>query len=99
VPHSIRKLNCWEFKNCGREPGGLLTDQLGECPVARALRFDGLNGGIAAGRACWMMTGDKLPCQAGTGGRPVPCHACDFYRRVLFEEQGRAQFRFAVESA
>jgi hypothetical protein len=75
-----------------------MTGQFGVCPVARALRLDGLNGGVAAGRACWMVGTDNSRGASG-GGRPLPCHACEFYRRVLFEEQNDAQFRFTVEPA
>jgi len=25
-------LNCWEFKKCGREPGGEKASELGICP-------------------------------------------------------------------
>lgn len=27
------KLNCWEFKKCGREPGGLKARERGACPA------------------------------------------------------------------
>lgn len=27
------KLNCWEFKACGREKGGSKADELGICPA------------------------------------------------------------------
>jgi len=47
-----RKLNCWEFKNCGREKGGLMVNSIGECPVASAMQYDGMNSGVAAGRVC-----------------------------------------------
>ncbi len=63
------------------------------------MRFDGHNGGIAAGRACWMVGTDPCLCHQNTGGRPIPCHACDFYRRVMFEEKERASFMFSVETA
>jgi len=28
-----RKVNCWEFKKCEREPGGNRVDEEGECPA------------------------------------------------------------------
>jgi hypothetical protein len=90
-----RKLNCWEFKNCGREKGGLMVSVLGECPVAGAMDHDGQNDGIAAGRVCWTIkcTGNRL---AGAGlGPGHNCHACEFYRRVIHEQEEKAQFRFA----
>lgn len=89
-----RKLNCWEFKNCGREKNGLLSDVLGECPVAAALRLDGTNGGQAAGRACWTVSPDGCP-GSGIGGQRIRCHECDFYRRVVFEEEEGVAGKFS----
>ncbi len=85
----MEKLNCWQFKNCGREKGGLLAHVLGECPVSSALKFDGHNGGLAAGRACWQV--DKTSCP---GSLANGCHNCEFYRRVLFEEDTEMSGRY-----
>lgn len=30
----MAKLNCWEFKKCGRETGGLKIKEMGVCPDA-----------------------------------------------------------------
>ncbi len=90
------KLNCWEFKNCGREKGGLLADTLGECPVATSMKHDGMNEGKAGGRVCWMVAakdiGGRLPisCRGGS------CHQCDFYRRVNHEQAEKFQGRLAT---
>jgi len=92
------KLNCWEFKNCGREKGGLMADILGECPVSKAFRYDGLNGGVAGGRACWMTCSAGCPCTPSPG-RPTQCHECEFYRRVVFEEENQASFMFSARTA
>ena len=92
-----RKLNCWQFKNCGREKGGLMSETLGVCPVAQAMRCDGQNGGIAAGRVCWMIgnSGNRLTrsslCPSSN------CCRCEFYRRVIYEEADKAQFRFSTD--
>ena len=81
------KLNCWEFKNCGREPGGILAEQLGVCPIAVQMKRDGDNSGIAAGRVCW-----TIPVADKNGRTPGSCAdkaclQCSFYKRVHFEEQ------------
>ncbi|MFH1688368.1 MAG: two-CW domain-containing protein [bacterium] len=89
-----KKLNCWQYRNCGREPGGLLADSLGQCPVATTLKFDGMNDGVAAGRACWMVA-DSCCRRKQRAGRGDGCHACEFYRRVLYEQEESALFRFA----
>ena len=47
--------NCWEFKKCGREPGGSKVSELGECPAATEIRLDGQNHGTKGGRMCWIM--------------------------------------------
>jgi hypothetical protein len=38
-------LNWWEFKKCGREPGGAKAAELGICPSASETRVDGINNG------------------------------------------------------
>ncbi len=81
-----KKLNCWEFKNCGREQGGLLADTLGECPVSTSMKFDGLNNGVGAGRACWLIPNSACAKnRLNNTGRS--CFDCPFYKRVKFEEE------------
>ena len=41
--------NCWEFKNCGRQPGGSNVNDLGLCPAATDTSSDGLNRGKNGG--------------------------------------------------
>jgi hypothetical protein len=50
-------LNCWEFKKCGREPGGEKADELGVCPAAVDDKYEGFNRGEKCGRACWLVQG------------------------------------------
>ena len=89
-----RRLNCWEYRNCGREHGGLMVATWGECPVSSAMKLDGQNGGVAAGRACWLVTNSSCtPIDAGSC-LVRNCHECEFYRRVMNEEQGKAQGAF-----
>lgn len=86
----MQKLNCWQYKNCGREKGGLLVDELGECPVSASMKIDGYNGGRAAGRACWMVL---KPASSPCYGKA--CHSCEFYRRVVFEEDAKIAGKLA----
>ncbi len=95
----MRKLNCWEFQNCGRETGGLMVETFGECPVATAMNYDGTNGGIAGGRACWMVQSNgeglaRIKICAGS-----PCHICKFYRRVMHEEETSAKHQLTTTVA
>jgi hypothetical protein len=92
------KLNCWEYRKCGREKGGLMVDILGECPVASAMKFDGRNDGIAAGRACWMVSGGGCAIRL-RHDRSNCCLNCEFYQRVMFEQEENVSYRFATETA
>ena len=74
-------LNCWEFKKCGREPGGSRTAELGLCPAAVNPAFYAVHGGKNGGRACWVATsgvvdGDVCP----------ECRECEFFQLVRREE-------------
>jgi len=51
------KLNCWEFKRCGRQLGGLHIHDPGRCPATLEERLDDTHGGVNAGRACWVVAG------------------------------------------
>jgi hypothetical protein len=52
-----QKQNCWEFKKCGREPGGARVEEFGICPATTDTSSDGINGGENAGRICWAIVG------------------------------------------
>ena len=77
-------INCWEYRKCGREPGGENVAVHGVCPAAIREACDGVNGGRNAGRCCWSVAGTLC---GGTVtclyGRDLPgCLACDFYALV-----------------
>ena len=83
-----KKLNCWEFKKCGREPGGNKVAELGVCPVATEQRTDGIHQGSNGGRCCWVVTGslckgERQGCYTEKFG---DCRNCDFYELVRKEE-------------
>ena len=44
-----KKINCWEYHKCGREPEGAKTDKSGVCPVAIHQEYDNQNAGENAG--------------------------------------------------
>jgi len=75
-----KKINCWEYKKCGREKGGSRARELGVCPASTETRLDGINGGTNAGRACWV-TSDAW-C---SGDGIKRCEQCDFYALVKRE--------------
>ncbi len=45
-----KKINCWEFMKCGREPGGARASELGTCVAATDSSYGGINAGKNAGR-------------------------------------------------
>jgi hypothetical protein len=84
----MKKLNCWEFKKCGREPGGANTAQLGICPAASEYRLNGINGGKNGGRDCWPIAGTLCGgvVQGTFASKIDHCVNCDFYKLVSVEE-------------
>jgi len=82
------KLNCWEFKKCGRESGGTNCAQFGVCISATEKRANGVNGGKNGGRACWAIAGTQCGGKVqGTFAQKIDdCQNCPFYGRVMDEE-------------
>ena len=85
----MNKMNCWEFKKCGREPGGKKVRELGVCPAAIERRVDGTNDGLNGGRACWALAGTLCggKVQGSFAAKVVNCMKCDFYQ-LVGEQQG-----------
>ncbi len=83
------KLNCWEYKNCGRQPGGHRANELGICPVTTFQDLGGVHGGRNAGRACWVVAGSLCGGKIqGTYAQKLHnCWRCDFMNRVKKEEE------------
>jgi len=82
------KKNCWEHKNCGREPGGKNAGSLGVCPAATDRRLNGVHGGRNSGRACYMIAGTLCggKIQGTYGQKYKNCEVCDFFRMIKEEE-------------
>ena len=93
-----QKLNCWEYKNCGRQKGGLMAPILGECVVSTYMKFDGLNEGVGAGRACWMVPHSPVKTERSGSACSRRCYSCEFYKRVVFEQAERTCFKFTSVS-
>lgn len=84
----MSKKNCWEIKNCGREPGGSKINELGVCVAASNNTSDGKNDGINAGRYCWRIAGTFCggKVQGDMGSKIMDCVECDFFQQVKEEE-------------
>ncbi len=91
------KLNCWEYKNCGRYPGGGREKELGVCPVIIHRELTGVHGGTNAGRACWVVAGSLCggKIQGEYALKLNNCWRCDFMNRVK-EEESASMFGFSV---
>ena len=85
----LTKLNCWEFKNCGREPGGKRVADMGICPGAVETQADGVNSGKNGGRACWAISGTLCggKVQGTYAAKIGNCLNCGFYQKVQREEK------------
>jgi len=79
-----KKLNCWEFNNCGREKNGENSIKFGVCPASVSTDLNGMNSGKAAGRACWSVH-DTL-CNDSSVKSFYKCLKCSFYNYVKKEE-------------
>jgi len=84
----MARINCWEFKKCGRELGGSKSDDLGVCPAATDTNVNGINTGKNGGRCCWVVAGTL--CGGAVQGvfaeKLANCVTCEFYKKVLNEE-------------
>lgn len=82
------KQNCWEIKNCGREPGGSKTDDLGVCPASTDTSSDGIHGGKNAGRICWAVAGTFCggKVQGEFAQKSVSCMSCEVFKQVKIDE-------------
>jgi len=83
-----KRFNCWEFKKCGREPGGSCIHDLGICPATTTEKLNGLHGGTNAGRACWFVVGTLCngDIQGTYAKKYKSCIFCDFFKMVKEEE-------------
>jgi hypothetical protein len=72
-------MNCWEFKNCGRDKSGDRVDELGICPAYTQ----------GAGEACWFIAGTF--CSGKVQGTYVQklgtCVVCDFFQQFGLEHR------------
>jgi eukaryotic-like serine/threonine-protein kinase len=84
-----KKINCWEFKKCNRQPGGSNVEDFGVCPAAVDSSFNGINNGKNAGRICWAVAGTC--CEGKVQGtfaeKRRSCVTCDFYQHVQKQEE------------
>ncbi|MCL5022568.1 MAG: hypothetical protein M1497_04230 [Nitrospirae bacterium] len=82
---------CWEFKNCGREPGGRNAEELGVCPVAVDRELEGCCDADDICGKCWTEVGTLCgeEVQGLYAKKLGSCLKCDYFDRTnlwLFTE-------------
>ncbi len=84
----MTKTNCWEFKKCGRQPGGAKVAEFGECTASKERKADGCNQGKMGGRSCWVLAGTLCggKVQGTFAQKASNCMECEFYKLVKSEE-------------
>ena len=84
----MKKMNCWEYKKCGHELGGVNSSREGICPSAMEARLNGVHDGMSAGRACWVVSNTMCDRsrQGSFGDKYQMCVKCAFYLQVKREE-------------
>ena len=84
----MAKINCWDIKKCGREPGGTKNSELGVCPATTESSCDGINGGTKAGRICWAIAGTFCggKVQGDFAQKSVSCMSCEVFKQIKTEE-------------
>ena len=94
-----KKINCWEFKNCNREPNGVKVETLGVCPASEDIEPNGVNDGENGGRMCWAVAGTLCygRVQGSFAQKEESCRDCDFYKLVQGEE-GKFFIHFFIPS-
>ena len=70
-------MNCWEYKNCGREQGGSKEQEMGRCP---AFPDHGKHCARVAGTFC----GDIV--QGSFAEKLADCMSCDFYQSEHYDK-------------
>ncbi len=83
-----KKINCWEYMKCGRQPGGDKVDKQGLCPATIDPIYDGFNQGDFAGRTCWLVSGTFCSgkIKGSFADKQDSCKNCAFYKKIHAEE-------------
>ncbi|XCN75156.1 MAG: two-CW domain-containing protein [Candidatus Electrothrix aestuarii] len=86
---SDNRMNCWEFKQCGREPGGSNIEKYGSCSVPVSVEHNGINNGKNGGRSCWILR--EAACEKIMRACRVDeikeCRQCRFHIHVKKSER------------
>ena len=81
----MRRLNCWEFKKCGRKQSWTSTNCSDVCAASTEERFDQMNHGMNGGRVCWLIK-QMAAERKDKGFGMMHCCRCDFFHLVAKQE-------------
>lgn len=70
-------MNCWEFKKCGREKGGVNEKELGRCPAYP-------DHGKCCARIAGTLCGGKV--QGSFAMKLANCMKCEFYQSNHYDK-------------
>lgn len=89
----MEKVNCWEYKKCGRQIGGEKVMELGICPASTQKSTNGVNNGRFGGRCCWVIAGSfgSGTVQGTFVAKEGSCLKCEFPKLVRQEEGKETQ--------
>jgi hypothetical protein len=78
----VAEKHCWEFKKCGREPGGTNAARLGVCPASAEAQAEAANAGKNGCRACWSIAGkfSREMVHGSPGSKHGDCLQCGFFK-------------------
>ncbi|MBF0110502.1 MAG: hypothetical protein HQL76_15145 [Magnetococcales bacterium] len=89
-----KKLNCWDHFTCGRSRYSKKLEG-SYCPASLIGSYNGVNDGVAAGRACWDIEGTLCATSACGNAqdergtllfKQARCSRCEFKSMVQQEE-------------
>ncbi len=78
-------LKCWEYKKCGKQPGGENVAEFGHCPAA-----------LSPDNSCWFIAGTLCSGKVeGTYAEKIDtCIICDYYNKMQELNAKRPRTRF-----
>lgn len=81
----MEHITCWEFKRCGRQPGGALSQELGVCPAAALTQTE-----------CWLIAGTQCDgeVQRTVTEKFETCIICEYYNKMQEYNTKRPRARF-----
>jgi hypothetical protein len=71
------RMNCWEFKKCGREANGTKAKELGTCSAYP-------NHGTHCAKIAGTLCGGKV--QGTFASKVANCMQCDFYKSQNYDK-------------